>query len=144
MIKTLYKTFRLFSATLVLLSFHKPAYGPPRPYEQDLQWQCLVSAVYHEARGEPAKGKRAVLEVVFNRSKRSGKTFCEVVAEKRQFPWMKKKGLVELTPDTLKHYTEAVTHEQVFKSEKYIYFNSVKPFGVECLRIHKHTFCKEN
>lgn len=84
-----------------------------------------------------------MLEVVMHRAQRSGLTFCEVVAKPKQFPWFKKKGLVELTPETWAHYNEAVQHGPVLKDEKFIYFNGVKPHGVGCRRIGKHTFCKE-
>jgi hypothetical protein len=141
-LRTIYKAFRLFLATLALFAFQKPAYGPPAP-SPDPDWQCLVSAVYHEARGEPAKGKRAVLEVVLHRSAKSGKSICEVVAQKRQFPWFKKKGLVPLNPETLLHYNQALEYGPVLKDEKFLYFNGVRPHGVGCRRIGKHIFCKE-
>lgn len=129
---------------LGLLLFVKTAPEPsPAVYEPDPDLVCLVSAVYHEARGEPVKGKRAVLEVVIHRAKRYGKSVCEVVAQKRQFPWFKKKGLVKLNEETLRHYNQALEHEPVLKDEKFIYFNGVRPHGVGCRRIGNHTFCKE-
>jgi hypothetical protein len=140
--KTLYKTFRLLAATLALLAFQKPAYGPPVAFV-DPGWQCLVSVVWHEARGEPVKGKRAVLDVVLNRAKMYDLTYCEVVAKKQQFPWFKKKGLVPLTPETLRHYNEALEYGPVLENKGFIYFNGVRPHGVGCQRIGKHTFCKE-
>ena len=47
---------------------------------------CLASAVFHEARGEPVKGQKAVADVVVNRA-RSGKwgDICGVVDAPHQF-----------------------------------------------------------
>ena len=46
---------------------------------------CLALNIYHEARGEPEKGKRAVAKVTLNRvrSKRFPNTICEAVYEQR-------------------------------------------------------------
>lgn len=137
-LKTLSKAFFIALIGLGSLTASAPS---PEPDMEALQ--CLVSAVYHEARGEPAKGKRAVLEVVLHRSYKSGKHVCEVVAQKRQFPWFKKKGLVELKADTLLHYNDALLYGPVLKDERFLYFNGVRPFGHSCRRIGKHTFCKE-
>lgn len=140
----LYKLFFQLLATLVLLSPHKPAYGPSNAsLEGRRQLQCLVSAVYHEARGEPNKGKRAVLDVIDNRARKYGISYCEVVAKKQQFPWFKKKGLVELTPKALEHYSEALQHPVVLRDESFIYFNRGPVFGHGCVRIGNHKFCKE-
>ncbi len=47
----------------------------------DEQWQCLASALYHEARGESVKGEFAVAEVILNRvdSRAYPNTICGVV-----------------------------------------------------------------
>ena len=47
----------------------------------DAQWQCLASALYHEARGESVKGQFAVAEVILNRvdSPRYPGSVCGVV-----------------------------------------------------------------
>ena len=48
---------------------------------------CLAFAVYHEARGEPIDGQKAVAEVILTRAAHSSfpSTVCEVVKENR-FP----------------------------------------------------------
>lgn len=48
---------------------------------------CLAVAIYHEARGEPHVGKRAVAEVVLNRvrSPHFPDTVCGVVFQPHQF-----------------------------------------------------------
>ena len=56
--------------------------------EQD----CLASAVYFEARGEPIEGQLAVAEVVLNRasSGRYPNTICEVVTQPWQFSFVRR------------------------------------------------------
>ena len=120
----------------------KVANGPGVSYDTS-DFQCAVSAVYHEARGEPDTGKRAVLEVVYNRAKKTGKSVCSVVAARSQFPWYKKKGLVPLTEETVKYYTAASTHPRVLRDEKFLFFNRLKPPGHSCRKIGNHIFCKE-
>ena len=51
---------------------------------------CLALAVYHEARGEPLIGQKAVAEVVMNRvaSDRFPDTICGVVMQPKQFSFV--------------------------------------------------------
>ena len=51
----------------------------------DADLTCLARNIYYEARGEPAKGQRAVAKVTLNRvaSSRFPNTICEVVYEQR-------------------------------------------------------------
>ncbi|MEA3016530.1 MAG: hypothetical protein QOI38_1252 [Sphingomonadales bacterium] len=60
--------------------------------EQD----CLASAVYFEARGEPLKGQLAVADVVLNRvvSERYPDTICEVVEQPMQFSFVNATGRI--------------------------------------------------
>ena len=58
----------------------------------DATHECLATAVYFEARGEPLAGQLAVAEVVLNRS-RSGKypkDVCAVVKQPWQFSFVQK------------------------------------------------------
>ncbi|MFT3689780.1 cell wall hydrolase [Paenirhodobacter sp.] len=50
----------------------------------DAQVQCLATAVYHEARGEPLAGQQAVAEVILNRVDDAAfpKTVCGVVNQR--------------------------------------------------------------
>ena len=54
---------------------------------------CLARNVYHEARGEPAKGQLAVALVTLNRAQHSlyPSNICSVVYAKNQFSWTNKK-----------------------------------------------------
>lgn len=48
---------------------------------------CLKSVLWHEARGEPEEGIRAVMSVIYNRKKAKGypSTFCGVILQHKQF-----------------------------------------------------------
>lgn len=50
-------------------------------------WECLITNVYQEARGEPFIGQVAVAKVTLNRASNQLKTLCSVVYEKFQFSW---------------------------------------------------------
>lgn len=48
---------------------------------------CLALNVYHEARGEPIAGQRAVAHVTLNRARERRMPVCDVVFEPAQFSW---------------------------------------------------------
>jgi hypothetical protein len=57
----------------------------------DGEQECLASAIYFEAKGEPLEGQLAVAEVVLNRT-RSGRfptTICGVVKQRHQFSFIR-------------------------------------------------------
>lgn len=59
---------------------------------QQQELDCLATAIYHEARGEPTHGQIAVAQVIENRRK-SGlypSTYCGVVYQKAQFTNIRK------------------------------------------------------
>jgi spore germination cell wall hydrolase CwlJ-like protein len=59
--------------------------------ELDAERECIATAVYFEARGEPIEGQLAVAQVVLNRAV-SGKfprSACEVVKQKAQFSFVR-------------------------------------------------------
>lgn len=63
---------------------------------EDTEQDCLASAVYFEARGEPIEGQLAVAEVVLNRS-RSGRYpagICAVVEQPWQFSFVNATGRI--------------------------------------------------
>jgi len=53
---------------------------------------CIAKAIWHEARGEPKIGQRAVAHVIINRSERRGISACAVIHEPRQFSFRFKKA----------------------------------------------------
>jgi N-acetylmuramoyl-L-alanine amidase len=56
------------------------------------EFRCLSHNIYHEARGEPLIGQRAVARVTLNRkdSERFPDDICSVVYQKGQFSWTTK------------------------------------------------------
>ena len=70
---------------------------------------CMAENIYHEARGEPVSGQKAVVAVVLNRvkDKRWPSTICEVVWQKYQFSWtLEKEVSDERIKASKKEYTE--------------------------------------
>ena len=74
--------------------------------EQD----CLASAVYFEARGEPLKGQLAVADVVLNRvrSPKYPDTVCEVVEQPRQFSFVNATGSIPEADRSSEAWAKAV------------------------------------
>jgi Cell wall hydrolyses involved in spore germination len=58
--------------------------------------ECLSEAIYHESRGEPLEGKKAVANVVLNRleSNMFPSSICKVVYQRKQFSWTTNKPRV--------------------------------------------------
>jgi len=48
---------------------------------------CMIEAVYHEARGESFIGQIAVANVIRNRAKRKHKGVCSIIKERKQFSY---------------------------------------------------------
>lgn len=84
------KRFYLFvSALLMILMMPVHAASPQKSHYQR-EVQCMGSAIFYEAAGEPYRGKMAVGHVIINRM-RSGiypKTVCGVIRERGQFQWV--------------------------------------------------------
>ena len=57
-------------------------------YQQE--YACVLSTLWHEARGEPEEGQRAVMQVIINRKKHKNfpSTFCEVIKQDKQFSFL--------------------------------------------------------
>ena len=52
-----------------------------------IQFLWLTLCVYHEARGEPPEGQRAVVHVVMNRVEKRNKPVKEIILQPFQFSW---------------------------------------------------------
>lgn len=69
------------------------------------QTECLAKAIYYEAQGEPYVGKKAVAQVIFNRTKAEGfpTTICGVVNERTgdlcQFSWVCNMPSIKMDPE---------------------------------------------
>ena len=85
----------------------------PANVEQD----CLASAIYFEARGEPIEGQLAVAEVVLNRT-RSGRyptTICAVVRQPAQFSFVRRGVIPRADPDCV-HWRRAIAIARIAES----------------------------
>ena len=117
---------------------------------------CLAKNIYHEARGEPIKGRYAVAQVTINRSKHrkfSG-SICDVVFAPYQFSWANNRSQRWSTPkgaswkDARQIAIDVLENGKRVKGmEKALYFHSkhVSPGwrNVERLiRIGSHIFYK--
>ena len=76
----------------------------------DAQQDCLASAVYFEARGEPIEGQLAVADVVLNRvaSSRYPDTICEVVEQPWQFSFVNRTGSIPQADRSSEAWRKAV------------------------------------
>lgn len=90
--KIILSTVVFLSATLTLAST-----DAPKKILSDKEIHCLTETIYYEARGEHDKGKRAVANVVLNRvkSNKFPNKICDVVYQKKQFSWTKRKYKVK-------------------------------------------------
>lgn len=115
---------------------------------------CMANAVWYEARGESLKGRRAVVDVILNRTKAEKRGVCSVIFRKGQFTWAKplwdkSKGykwqnleLMRLTPEKAALYRETMSQKPVLKNNTYVYFSRGYQYGGGCVRINAHLFCK--
>ena len=76
----------------------------------DAEQDCLASAVYFEARGEPIEGQLAVAEVVLNRvaSAKYPDTICEVVVQPWQFSFVNRTGRIPAADRSSEAWRKAV------------------------------------
>lgn len=51
---------------------------------------CLALNIYHEARGEPIEGQKAVAQVTMNRARHNPSRVCDEVFRPGQFSWADK------------------------------------------------------
>lgn len=82
------KSFYLFIATLIASITFPMQSAQAATYKREVN--CMASAMFYEAQGEPEKGKLAVGHVILNRM-RSGlypTSVCGVVHQKGQFQWV--------------------------------------------------------
>ena len=110
--------------------------------------KCMASAIYYEARGEPLAGRKAVQEVILNRSQATGKTVCAVVKERAQFSWWPEKPIRQFDDELKWMLHEVKTAAPVLKDDSYKFFYSGKkrPSWARqtvCRIIAKQTYCNE-
>lgn len=114
------------------------------------QHVCMANAVWHEARGESLKGRRAVVDVVLNRVRAEKKGICSVVFRRGQFTWARPMWgkttqppqFMRLTFPKAVLYTTTLMHKPVLKDKGYVFFSRGYQYGTGCVRIGEHLFCK--
>ena len=108
--------------------------------------QCIATAIYYEARGEPLQGRRAVLDTITNRMLATGKSACYVIFQRGQFSWSKSKPIISYGFEQRDMMRQVVSHPTVLTSENYRHFYSGrKPYwayDMVCKKIKRQTFCK--
>ena len=129
---------------IAIALFYTPVESPVR--SGWIESQCLATAIHYEARGEPLAGRRAVLDVIFNRMMQSGKSACSVILQRGQFSWSKSKPMLEYTDEQREKLGVVLKHPRVLISEKHLYFYSgEKPYwayNMACRKIDRQNFCK--
>lgn len=128
-----------------LLALAMPLGGPERPLEASFeQERCLGSLIWFEARGEPLKAQRAVLDVALARAVQSGTSACDVIAKPGQFTWYD--GRLKLyDPELQALYAKARAEKRSLKFETF-FFSGGPPYwaaGMKCRKIGRLNFCKE-
>ncbi|MEE4153257.1 MAG: cell wall hydrolase [Erythrobacter sp.] len=107
------------------------------PGEMSEQLQCLASAVYFEARGEPLSGQLAVAQVIINRTEdgRFPASYCGVVHQRAQFSFIKNGRMPQVrTSSAAWQRAKAIAriaHEGMWESEAadavFFHANYVRP-----------------
>lgn len=120
----------------------------PKPVVKHTSEQCIASAIYYEARGEPIEGQRAVYDVIMHRVKATKKSPCAVVKARAQFSWYPEKPIRKYDNGLKKLLTYVKNHPKILTNENYKWFfgKHIKPrwsINMECFDIGGHRFCKE-
>lgn len=101
------KLFTTLGCSLIILGFSLSYFNPEVQVQQETkpishERNCLIEAVWHEARNTSYKEKMAVTEVVLNRTKHKNypSTICEVVQQPKQFSYLNNfKANAKLLPE---------------------------------------------
>lgn len=114
---------------------------------------CLALTIYHEARGEPELGQKAVAYVTYNRAE-TPNDICKVVYEKNQYSWTSDPKLQvrdKLAFSEAKQIAVEVLHDtrrvnDPTKGATHFHNHKVKPAWSKrfkrTLKVGNHTFYK--
>jgi spore germination cell wall hydrolase CwlJ-like protein len=121
-------------------SLHKeqPTVSKLKVSEVNKQVLCLTSAMHAEARGEPKEGIKAVLSVIYNRTKHKDypSDFCSVIKQPYQFSYLNGgKKIVKPTYKPSEHRVKATIEELAFEAavgsfkpvldKEYVFYHTV-------------------
>lgn len=114
-----------------------PEVSPQEQQKIVQEYICLKTAMYHESRGEPTEGIRAVLSVIHNRTKHKNypSTYCAVIKQPYQFsfyntikhdrtPYSASEVRVKATIEELAFEAAVGVFEPVLEGE-YLFFHTV-------------------
>jgi spore germination cell wall hydrolase CwlJ-like protein len=109
--------------------------------------RCMAWVIHDEARGEPLRGAKAVLDVVRTRMKKRKKTACQIISAKKQFSGYRRGVFDNVTDKMLARYFEADRMAPVMRGCEYFHANYTLPAWsndmVRCGRVGAHVFYKE-
>lgn len=88
---------------------------------------CMAWVIHSEARGEPPKGQRAVMDVVLRRTEIRKKTVCEVVKESGQFSGYKHGMELAADEEMLQRLRDVRRIPPVAPYASYFHSKQVKP-----------------
>ncbi len=150
--KYLYIVFALFSVVFAL-----PSHAAKVQSHYQREVNCMATAIFYEAQGEPHRGKVAVGNVIINRM-RSGlypKTACGVIRERGQFQWvhnhkLRKKRVysakrhqnIHNLANSLYREYKAGKRKDVTRGSLFFSSNGVRPAprAVKSVKIGRHQF----
>lgn len=120
---------------------------PPAPVPViSSETKCAAWVTWDEARGEPLKGARAVLDAVIARMHKRNKTACEVVKERYQFQGYKPGITKEIPDEALTRYEAVRKMPPVTANCEYFHATHVHPawsFKMRrCKQVGNHIFYK--
>lgn len=107
---------------------------------------CKAVALWFEARGESPSGQRAVLDVIRNRMKESGKSACEVIKKPYQFSFVSPSTNWVANKQQLELWYKVKELDKTLDEEYYWFLRHdlrrVWMRNMECKKIGLHKFCK--
>lgn len=121
--------------------------SPPKiDVESIRESRCMANAIFYEARGEGMSGRKAVFDVVMNRSNKNKRSICSVMSEKNAFSWYSKQPLKPISNEMRKLLTETANARTILSSNYYNFYSGKRPSWASsmlCRRIGNQHFCKE-
>ena len=90
--------------------------------------ECKAFTIWHEARGEPLQGQRAVLDVVENRMRKQGKNACQIMMQHKQFSFYYYGMPVVITQEMMYNYENVIAMGNVVGKATHFHTKAVSPY----------------
>lgn len=109
---------------------------------------CLAYTLHKEARGESLRGRRAVLDVIYNRMRIRELTACQVMKQRSQFSWYSKSVKIKMEIKVLTEFFIVDAMQPVLPSNvEYFHTRQIRPSWTRNLKrvaiIGNHVFLAE-